>query len=81
MKYFDDNTIITASVFDNGNIYHPIPQSDVGYRWINISLAEKGLHLSQSLIISGGYNLIYGGYSYDSSSLYKPMEEGFTMNS
>ena len=37
-----NGTLITASVYDNAFIQHPIPQSDANYSWISASLAELG---------------------------------------
>ena len=41
----DDNdpqqTYVTASVYDNWWIQHPIPQSDLGYAWITASIADN----------------------------------------
>jgi len=41
----DDNdpqqSYITASVYDNWWIQHPIPQSDLGYAWITASIADN----------------------------------------
>lgn len=36
-------SLITASVFDNWFIQHPIPQKDIGYRWISASYISAPL--------------------------------------